>query len=132
MSVFVGGRLGKLTQGFLESGIFGGGLGGDIDTSTSIDFTGGGPIAGFQSEHLLDKTRFSVYGKGLVAALTGTFDSHYQMFNRLDRHHARDDQLERRPHRADARIRAGHYVDRPAKSLRGWRSATWPLIGSTS
>ncbi len=80
-SVFFGGRYGKLTQDFAQSGIFGGGLGGEIDTNTGIDFTGGGPIAGIQSEHLLDSTRFSVYGKGLVAALSGTFDANYLMFN---------------------------------------------------
>jgi hypothetical protein len=81
VSVFAGGRYGKLTQGFGASGIFGGGLGGDIDTLTNIDFTGGGPMAGLQAERLLDSTRFSVYGKGLVAALAGSFDSNYAMFN---------------------------------------------------
>jgi hypothetical protein len=81
VSVFAGGRYGKLQQRFMQSGIFGGGLGGDIDTTTDIDFTGGGPIAGIQAERLLDASRFSVYGKGLVAALAGTFDSTYLMFN---------------------------------------------------
>ncbi len=81
VSVFAGGRFGKLKQDFGQFGNFGGGAGGDIDTTTSIDFTGGGPIAGIAAEHLIDSSRFSVYGKGLVAALTGTFDSHYQMFN---------------------------------------------------
>jgi hypothetical protein len=81
LSVFAGGRWGKLDQSFSSSGIFGGGLGGDVDTGTSIDFSGGGPIAGIQAERLLDSTRFSVYGKGLVAALAGTFDANYLMFN---------------------------------------------------
>jgi len=81
MSVFIGGRYGQLKQRFAQNGIFGGGLGGAIDTNTNIDFNGGGPIAGFQAERLLGKTRFSAYGKGLVAALAGTFDSNYQMFN---------------------------------------------------
>jgi hypothetical protein len=81
VSIFAGGRFGKLTQDFAQNGIFGGGAGGAIDTTTSIDFVGGGPIAGIQAEHLIDTSRFSVYGKGLVAALTGTFDSNYQMFN---------------------------------------------------
>ncbi|MEX2093672.1 MAG: Lpg1974 family pore-forming outer membrane protein [Pirellulales bacterium] len=81
VSVFIGGRYGKLQQEFAQSGIFGGGLGGEIDTTTDVDFTGGGPIAGFQAEHLLDATRFSVYAKGLVAALAGSFDSTYLMFN---------------------------------------------------
>jgi len=81
VSVFAGGRWGKLTQDFSQNGIFGGGAGGAIDTTTNIDFNGGGPFAGIAAEHLIDSSRFSVYGKGLVAALTGTFDSHYQMFN---------------------------------------------------
>jgi hypothetical protein len=81
VSIFAGGRFGTLDQRFAQNGIFGGGAGGAIDTNTEIDFTGGGPIAGIQAEHLIDSSRFSVYGKGLVAALTGTFDSHYQMFN---------------------------------------------------
>jgi hypothetical protein len=80
-SVFIGGRYGKLKQNFAQSGIFGGGLGGDIDTTTEIDFTGGGPIAGIQAERLIDSSRFSVYGKGLVGAIAGQFDSNYLMFN---------------------------------------------------
>jgi Legionella pneumophila major outer membrane protein precursor len=80
-SVFIGGRWGKLDQQFAQNGIFGGGLGGTVDTSTDVSFTGGGPIAGFQAEHLVDSTRFSVYAKGLAAALAGTFDSNYLMFN---------------------------------------------------
>ncbi len=81
VSVFAGGRYGKLQQRFSQNGIFGGGLGGTVDTTTDIDFTGGGPIAGIQAERLLDSTRFSVYGKGLVAALAGSFDSTYLMYN---------------------------------------------------
>jgi len=81
VSVFVGGRYGNLDQNFTQSGIFGGGLGGAIDTSTDIDFTGYGPIAGIHGERLVGDTRFSVYGKGLVAALTGSFDADYLMFN---------------------------------------------------
>jgi Legionella pneumophila major outer membrane protein precursor len=80
-SVFIGGRWGKLDQMFAQNGIFGGGLGGAVDTTTDIDFKGGGPIAGFQTEHLLDSTRFSVYAKGAAAALAGTFDANYLMFN---------------------------------------------------
>lgn len=81
VSVFAGGRYGTLDQRFGASGIFGGGLGGEIDTTTSIDFKGGGPIAGIQAERLIDTSRFSVYGKGLVGALAGTFNSDYLMFN---------------------------------------------------
>ena len=80
-SVFIGGRWAKLDQDFSQNGIFGGGLGGAVDTTTNIDFNGGGPIAGFQAERLLGTTRFSAYGKGLVGAIAGTFDSNYLMYN---------------------------------------------------
>lgn len=81
VSVFAGGRYGNLRQRFAQNGIFGGGGGGEVDTSTNIKFNGGGPIAGFQAERLVDSTRFSVYGKGLVAALAGSFDASYLMYN---------------------------------------------------
>jgi hypothetical protein len=81
VSVFAGGRYGTLDQRFSQQGIFGGGLGGAIGTTTEIDFKGGGPFVGMQAERLVDSTRFSVYGKGLVSALTGTFDATYLMYN---------------------------------------------------
>ena len=58
-SVFAGGRLGELTQNFGQSGIFGGGQGGAIDTTSNIEFQGGGPMVGITGEHLIDCTRFS-------------------------------------------------------------------------
>lgn len=81
ISVFAGGRWGNLEQSFDQQGNFGGGLGGAVDTSTNIDFDGGGPMAGITGERLLGDTRFSVYGRSLVAALTGQFNTHYLMFN---------------------------------------------------
>jgi hypothetical protein len=81
LSVFGGGRFGQLDQSFLQTGLFSGGSGGQIDTTSDIEFTGGGPMAGIDAEHRLDATGFSVYGRALVAALTGQFDNHYRMFN---------------------------------------------------
>jgi hypothetical protein len=81
VSVFGGGRFGHLEQDFLQTGVFAGGQGGQIDTSTNIDFTGGGPMAGIDAERRIDQSGFSVYGRALVAALTGNFDSTYRMFN---------------------------------------------------
>lgn len=81
VTVFLGGRWGKLEQSFAQLGIFGGGLGGAVNTTTNIDFSGGGPIAGITGERLIDNSRFSVYGRTSAAALTGTFDSSYRMFN---------------------------------------------------
>jgi len=81
VTAFLGGRWGKLEQDFMQTGVFSGGLGGTIDTTTNIDFDGGGPIAGLTGERLIDNTRFSVYGRATAAALAGTFDSQYLMYN---------------------------------------------------
>jgi hypothetical protein len=81
VSVFVGGRLGQLDQDFAQAGIFGGGQGGVIDTTTAIEFTGAGPLAGIDGARQIGKSRFSVYGRSLVAALSGEFENHYRMFN---------------------------------------------------
>jgi hypothetical protein len=81
VSVFAGGRFGQLDQEFSQTGVFSGGQGGTIDTTTTIEFTGGGPMAGIDAERRIDASGFSVYGRALVAALTGQFDSHYRMFN---------------------------------------------------
>jgi hypothetical protein len=82
VSVFAGARFAQLDQTFMQSGIFGGGQGGVVDTSTSIEFTGAGPMAGIDGARQVGTTRFSVYGRTLVAAITGEFDSRYRMFNR--------------------------------------------------
>jgi hypothetical protein len=81
VSVFGGGRFANLEQDFLQTGVFAGGQGGQIDTSTNIEFTGGGAMAGIDAERRIDMSGFSVYGKALIAALTGNFESHYRMFN---------------------------------------------------
>lgn len=76
----VGAQFGHLDQDFSQNGIFGGSLGGAIDTSTSIDFDGGGLKAGLDAER-----RFShglgAYGRVTAAAMSGRFRSRYTMYN---------------------------------------------------
>lgn len=81
VSAFVGARFAQLDQEFAQTGIFGGGLGGAIDTTSTIEYTGAGPLAGIDAAHQVGKSRFSVYGRGLVAIISGEFDSRYRMFN---------------------------------------------------
>ena len=71
VSVFAGARFAQLDQNFSQTGTFGGGQGGVVDTSTSIEFTGAGPMAGIDGARQIGTTRFSVYGRSLVAAITG-------------------------------------------------------------
>ena len=76
----VGAEFGHLEQDFTQTGIFGGGQSGTIDTSTDITFDGGGLKAGIDGEQRLC-CGFFAYGKATAAALSGRFDSHYNMFN---------------------------------------------------
>jgi hypothetical protein len=76
----VGGQYGHLEQNFLQSGNFSGGLGGDIDTRTNIDFDGGGLKAGIDAERWVGNG-ISVYGRATAAVMTGRFSSRYTMLN---------------------------------------------------
>jgi Legionella pneumophila major outer membrane protein precursor len=80
VNYMVGAQFGHLDQDFSQFGIFGGGLGGAIDTTTSIDFDGGGLKAGVDAERRL-KHGLGAYGRFTAAAMTGRFRSRYQMFN---------------------------------------------------
>lgn len=80
-SYLVGGRYGRLDQGFTQNAVFSGGSGGRIDTNSTIDFEGGGPVIGLEGERWLGVTRFFVYGRSSVAALSGDFRSSYRMLN---------------------------------------------------
>ena len=81
VSVFGGARFAQLEQDFAQNGNFGGGQAGVINTLTDIEFVGAGPMAGIDGAYQIGVTRFSVYGKALVATLTGQFDSNYRMLN---------------------------------------------------
>jgi hypothetical protein len=76
----LGAEFGHLQQDFSQTGIFGGGQSGTVDTSTTISFDGGGLKAGIDGEQRLCGC-FFVYGKATAAALSGQFDSRYRMFN---------------------------------------------------
>jgi hypothetical protein len=76
----LGGQYVHLDQDFAQNGIFGGGLGGAIDTSTVINFDGGGIKAGLDAERWLGHG-VSVYGRVTASAMTGRFNSRYNMYN---------------------------------------------------
>ena len=71
---------GHLEQDFSQSGVFGGGLGGAIDTDTGISFDGGGIKIGLDGDHQFAHG-LGIYGRATAAALTGRFSSQYSMFN---------------------------------------------------
>jgi hypothetical protein len=80
LNYFVGAKYGQLEQEFQQTGVFGGGLGGAIDTTSEIDFDGGGLTMGLDFE-VLWRHGFSLYGRGSVSAMVGEFRSDYSMFN---------------------------------------------------
>ena len=81
LSAFAGGRWAHLNQSFSQTGEFGGGQAGTIDTSTSIKFDGGGPLIGVAGERLIGCTRFSSYVHATASAVEGQFSSNYTMNN---------------------------------------------------
>jgi hypothetical protein len=80
-SIFGGARYGHLDQDFTQTGIFGGGNAGAINTTSDIKVDAAGLMVGADAEHQIGCTRFSFYGRGLVAALSGQFSSHYTSYN---------------------------------------------------
>lgn len=76
----LGVQYGNLEQEFGQSGVFGGGQGGTIDTISTVDFDGAGLKAGLDGERRL-RGGFSVYGRLTGAVMTGRFSSRYTMFN---------------------------------------------------
>jgi hypothetical protein len=76
----IGAQLAHLDQDFLQSGNFGGGLGGDIDTQSNIDFDGAGIKIGVDGERR-GKHGLGAYGKLSLAAMTGRFSGRYSMYN---------------------------------------------------
>ena len=77
----VGGRYGNLDQDFIQTGVFGGSLGGQIDTSTEINFDGGGLLFGLDGERRLGCSGFSIYAKTSIAPMRGSFQADYRMLN---------------------------------------------------
>jgi hypothetical protein len=79
-SYLIGFQFGNLDQVFAQTGIFGGGSGGLIDTFSTIDFDGGGLKAGIDLERNLH-CGFAAYGRLTGAMMSGRFSSRYTMFN---------------------------------------------------
>ena len=80
MAFSAGFEYGHLEQEFSQSGIFSGGLGGEIDTDTQIKFDGAGIKVGVDGDHTFGHG-CGIYGRLTAAALTGRFKSNYSMFN---------------------------------------------------
>ena len=76
----LGVQCGKLEQAFGQSGVFGGGQAGIIDTVSTVDFDGGGLKAGIDGEQCL-RGGFSAYGRLTGAVMAGRFKSRYSMLN---------------------------------------------------
>lgn len=77
----LGARYGHLQQDFSQAGVFSGGLGGTIDTSTQIGFDGGGLKFGLDGERIIGCRGFSLYGRTSVSPIVGQFRSAYTMRN---------------------------------------------------
>ena len=77
----LGVRYGHMEQDFRQTGVFGGGQAGTIDTTTNIDFDGGGIKLGLEAERVIGCRGFSLYGKASVSPMVGRFGSDYTMFN---------------------------------------------------
>jgi hypothetical protein len=81
MNYSVGGRYAHLDEDFLQTGVFGGGNGGQINTTSNINFDGGGALFGIDGEHFVGRRGFSVYGALSVSPIVGQFSSQYRMQN---------------------------------------------------
>lgn len=76
----VGAVYADIHQDFHQNGLFGPTF--DISTRSDISFTGGGLKAGLNGERCLGKG-LSVYGKLSAAAISGSFESRYDMRNEV-------------------------------------------------
>jgi hypothetical protein len=134
VAYLIGAQYGHLDQDFAQTGIFGGGLGGQVDTSSTIDFDGGGLKAGIDAERRLGHG-VSVYGRLTGAAMSGRFSSRYSMFN------ASTDQLLAQANWKDDRV-VGHVEYEVGMSLSSmnehWRATLgymfshWTNVVTTS
>jgi hypothetical protein len=76
----LGAVYGNLEQDFGQTGVFAGGAGGTIDTSTMIDFSGGGLKAGLNLVRHVGHG-IHAYGKLSAAAISGRVNADYNMVN---------------------------------------------------
>lgn len=77
----LGARYGHLEQDFSQTGIFGGGSTGTIDTFTNVDFDGGGLKFGLDGERRIGCGGFSLFGRLAVSPMSGTIQADYTMNN---------------------------------------------------
>lgn len=76
----LGAQYANFDQEFAQFGNFGGSTAGAINTTTDIEFDGGGIKAGLDGERWLGG-RLSIYAKASAAAISGRFRSQYDMLN---------------------------------------------------
>ncbi len=76
----VGARYAKLDQSFWQLGNFSPPTG-TIQTTTNVNFEGGGLKVGLDGMRRLGNTRFGLYGKGFLSLMFGTFNSDYLQYN---------------------------------------------------
>lgn len=76
----LGAQYGNLNQEFSQNGVFGGGAGGTIDTTTDIEFDGGGLKVGVEGERFIHKN-VMIYGRANAAAMIGRFNAEYTLLN---------------------------------------------------
>jgi hypothetical protein len=80
VNFLLGAQFGQLEQDFRQTGTFGGGNGGAISTTSSIDFNGGGLKAGFDANRCICGG-LSIYGKFTGALMQGKFRGRYSLLN---------------------------------------------------
>lgn len=76
----LGAQYGELEQDFNQNGVFAGSSAGTIDTFTDIEFRGTGLKAGIDCERFFGCC-VGVFGKLSAAAMSGDFNTHYQLIN---------------------------------------------------
>lgn len=77
----LGARWADLDQQFGTSGIYAGSQGGDISTTSDLDYQGAGLRIGLDGEQLLGQSRLSIYGNAYASSLVGEMTGRYRMRN---------------------------------------------------
>lgn len=77
----VGARYAHLEQDFYQTGLFSGSQAGVLDTTTSVEFDGGGALFGLDGERRFGRSGFSVYGNLGISPIVGQFTTQYDMVN---------------------------------------------------
>lgn len=77
----LGARWADLDQDFRTHGVYAGAQGGNILTSSELDYQGAGLRMGIDCEQLLGQTRLSIYGNAYASSLVGEMTGRYRMHN---------------------------------------------------